>query len=137
MQWRERRKWQRFDVLQEGVSACSLLDKHGGATHMLIHDIGMGGVRLSQYEDEGVPKIVAGAIFTLSGSRMPRFGHHLDGRKVRMVWVNSRACGLRFDIPLFGRPSGLQRLLTALTIPSRTVPPRSFLTRLATRMGWH
>ncbi|EGJ48618.1 hypothetical protein V6C53_08215 [Desulfocurvibacter africanus] len=137
MQWRERRKWQRFDVLQEGVSACSLLDKHGSATHMLIHDIGMGGVRLSQSEDESVPKIVTGAIFTLSGSRMPRFGHHLDGRKVRMVWVDRRACGLRFDIPLFGRPSGFQRLLTALTIPSQSAPQSSFLTRLATRLGWH
>lgn len=136
MQRRERRRWQRFDVLQEGVSACSLLDKRGNATHMLIHDIGMGGVRLMHSESGDMPKATSGASFTLSESCLPRFGNHLDGRRVRMVWVTHRTCGFRFDIPLFGRPSGLQRLLSVLNFQSKAAPPNSLLVRLATRLGW-
>ncbi len=135
MQRRERRRWQRFDVLQEGVSACSLLDKRGNTTHMLIHDIGMGGVRLMQTENEKVPDAAAGAFFTLSESCLPRFGNHLEGRRVRMVWANHRTCGFRFDIPLFGRPSGLRRILTGLQVLGKSVQPSSLLTRLATRLG--
>lgn len=114
---RERRKWRRFDVHQEGVSNCSLLDKKGGSLAMLIHDIGMGGLRLVGPDSNGSAEAMvsdAGEVFHLSSRHVPRFGQRIDGRKVRVVWAKPGSCGCRFDTPLFGQPTGLRRLLIML-----------------------
>lgn len=132
---RERRKWLRFDVHQEGVSDCSLLDRKGGALPMLIRDIGMGGLCLVRPRGaEPARAAVSGAVFTLSSPRVHRFGRRIDGRRVRVVWTRPGLCGCRFDMPLFGQPTGLRRLLSLLKNLIRSDEPSSLLGRLAARL---
>lgn len=134
---RERRKWRRFDVHQEGVSDCSLLDRKGGALPMLIRDIGMGGLCLVRPRDAkpaGAAMSDAGAVFTLSSPRVHRFGRRIDGRRVRVVWARPGLCGCRFDTPLFGQPTGLRRLLILLKDLIGSDEPSSLLGRLAARL---
>lgn len=138
MRERERRHWQRFDVQQEGVSNCSLLDKQGNALPMLIRDIGMGGlclVKPRETDAPGPPLSPRDKIFFLSSRRVPRFGQRIDGRRVRVVWARPDSYGCCFDTPLFGQPTGLRRLLSVIAELGRPGEPDSVLVRLASRLG--
>lgn len=140
---RERRKWLRFNVHQEGVSNCALLDRKGRALPMLISDIGMGGLCLTfprgnnQGSEQAAPAV--GMLLRVSSSCIPRFGRRIHGRRICVVWSRPVACGCRFDSPLFGQPTGLRHLLAALGLPAVqnwSTAPAPMLARLAARFGW-